>query len=497
MPFLSRPSLRQVLTWAAVAALVGVSGAIPAPALAQAQAVRWSAPVGAPQLGMDLGTILDRSVSSGRWGVIVVSLSRGDTLFNRNADSALLPASTMKVFTSAIALDFFGPYHQFETVVLSEGVLEEGVLKGDLILRGAGDPSFALSSGQDPLRLLAQRVAASGIRQVQGKIIGDGSAFDDRRVPDGWLSRYLHASYAVRVSALAYNEGIVQVTVRRVGARAEVSLRPAISGLPVSNTVTIREGSRSAAITVRQDPATGAFRIGGWIGATSPARGYSYVIENPELFAAAAFRAALAAEGVRVTGTVGAREALPTAERVAGLPSRPLADLIAAMNGTSNNHYAELIFRNTARGNGTIGSADTGNAHLRSFLADKVGTRSPEDVFAADGSGLSTLDRVTPRSLVNVLDYSARASWASAFTESLPIAGQTETLKGRMRGAPASGNLRAKTGSTAEVTSLGGYVTAANGEQLAFAFIYNGRDRTRARNAIDAMGSTLAAFTRF
>jgi D-alanyl-D-alanine carboxypeptidase/D-alanyl-D-alanine-endopeptidase (penicillin-binding protein 4) len=104
---------------------------------------------------------------------------------------------------------------------------------------------------------------------------------------------------------------------------------------------------------------------------------------------------------------------------------------------------------------------------------------------------------VTPRSLVSVLDYSARASWASVFTASLPVAGQTETLKGRMRGAPASGNLRAKTGTTAEVTSLGGYVTAANGEELAFAFMYNGRDRTRAREAIDAMGSTLAAFTRY
>jgi D-alanyl-D-alanine carboxypeptidase/D-alanyl-D-alanine-endopeptidase (penicillin-binding protein 4) len=495
MLFASRQFVRSVITWAATAALAGFLGA--PPAQAHAQQPNWSAPVGVPQLGLDLGSILDRSVSSGSWGVMVVSLSRGDTLFNRNADSALLPASTMKVFTSAIALDYLGPYHQFETEVLREGPIEAGVLLGDLVLRGAGDPSFALSIGQDPLRILAQKVAASGIRQVQGKVIGDGSAFEDRRVPEGWLSRYLHASYAARVSALSYNEGIVQVTVRRVGARAEVSLRPVISGLPISNTVTIREGSRSAAITVSQDSRTGAFRIGGWIGASSAPRGYTYVIENPELFAAAAFRAALAAEGVRVTGTVGAREALPTAERVAGLPSRPLADLITAMNGTSNNHYAELLFRNTARANGTIGSADTGNALLRSFLADKVGTASARDVFAADGSGLSTLDRVTPRSLVSVLDYSARAPWASVFTESLPIAGQTETLKSRMRGAPASGNLRAKTGSTAEVTSLGGYVTAANGEQLAFAFIYNGRDRTRARDAIDAMGSTLAAFTRF
>lgn len=496
-----RNPLRHGLTWVAAAVVVGA--VLAQPVVAQTarrpavQPVRWSAPVGASQLGTDLGSLLDRSVRSGRWGVMVVSLSRGDTLFNRNGDSALVPASTMKLFTSAIALDHLGPLHQFETEVLREAEVEaNGVLRGDLLLRGAGDPSLGGLNGQDPLRALARQVAASGIRRVQGAVVGDGSAFDGRRVPEGWLTRYLHASYAVRVSALSYNQGLARVTVRPAGTKAQVTLTPAISGLPVSNTVTVRAGSRGASITVRQDPATGAFRIGGWIGANSPARGYSYVVENPELFVAAAFRAALIAEGVRVSGTVGARQATADATRIAGLPSRPLSDLVSQMNGASNNHYAELLFRNAARSGGTVGSADTGNAMLRAFLADKVGTPYA-NVFAADGSGLSTLDRVTPRSLVGVLEYSSRAPWASVFTASLPVAGKTETLKSRMRGQPATGNLRAKTGTTAQVTSLGGYVTAANGEELAFAFIYNGTDRTRARDAIDAMGSTLAAFTRF
>lgn len=492
-----RSRMTNAVLRAALAALVAFSAVPGGVAPVNAQRLRWSAPVGAPQLSLELGSILDRSVRSGRWGVLVVSLSRGDTLFNRNADSALLPASTMKVFTSAIALDVLGPYHQFETDVLREGDVVDSVLKGDLVLRGAGDPSLARTSGQDPLRVLAQQVVQSGIKRIEGQIVGDGSAFDGRLIPDGWLTRYLHASYAARVSALSYNEGIVQVNVRRVGGKAEVSLVPPISGLPITNAVTIRRDSRGASITVRQDPKSGAFRIGGYIGASSPPRGYTYVIETPELFAAAAFRAALIAEGVHVVGAVDARKAQPDAARVAGIPSRPLADLISAMNSTSNNHYAELLFRNAARANGTVGSADTGNAMLRSFLADKVGTPDPQNVFAADGSGLSTLDRVTPRSLVSVLDYSARAPWSSVFTASLPVAGQTETLQTRMRGAPASGNLRAKTGTTSEVTSLGGYVTAANGEQLAFAFIYNGNDRARAREAIDAMGSTLAAFTRY
>jgi D-alanyl-D-alanine carboxypeptidase/D-alanyl-D-alanine-endopeptidase (penicillin-binding protein 4) len=456
----------------------------------------WSAPVGAPGLDSALGSLLDRSVRSGRWGVIVVSLSRGDTLFGRNADTALLPASTMKVFTSALALDYLGPLHQFETQVLHEADVDTaGVLDGDLILRGAGDPSLGAPFGADPMRLLARDVAAAGITKVTGAIVGDASAFDGRRIPDGWRTRYLGASYAARVSALSYNENVIRVSVRAVSGKAQVVLTPALSGLPISNAVTVRAGSKSASIAVRQDATTGAFRVSGWVGSKSPSRVYSYTIENPELFAAAAFRAALIAEGVKVVGTVAARQAMVGASRIAGLPSRSLADLVTQMNGESNNHFAELLFRNVAASTGSVGSADTGNSILRSFLTNKVGTSATE-MFAADGSGLSTLDRVTPRSLVGVLEYSSRAPWASVFQASLPVAGRTETLRSRMRGVPAQDRLRAKTGSTSEVTSLGGYVTTTNGEELAFAFIYNGSDLARAKQTIDAMGSTLASFAR-
>lgn len=490
-----RPLIRGTLTIAAAGlALVAPANAQQS-AKTKAHSTLWSAPIGGPALDTALTKLLSRA-NSGDWGVIVVSLSRGDTLFGRNPDVGLLPASTMKVFTSAMALDYLGPQHQFETQVLREGSVDsDGVLRGDLILRGAGDPSLGAPFGADPMRMLARDVASSGIKRVTGAIIGDGSAFDGRRIPDGWRSRYLGASYAARVSALSYNENLVHLTVRANAGKAEVSLWPTISGLPVSSSVTVRPGSRSASISVRQDATTGAFRITGWVGSASPTRGYSYTIENPELFAAAAFRAALLAEGVAVDGAVRERAVAPGAIRVAGLPSRTLADLITQMNGESNNHFAELLFRNVAASTGTIGSADTGNAILHSFLSEKV--RTPvSNIFVADGSGLSTLDRVTPRALVSVLEYSSKAPWASVFQSSLPVAGRTETLRGRMRGTPAQDRLRAKTGSTGEVTSLGGYVTTSAGEELAFAFIYNGSALARAKETIDAMGSTLASFSR-
>jgi D-alanyl-D-alanine carboxypeptidase/D-alanyl-D-alanine-endopeptidase (penicillin-binding protein 4) len=182
---------------------------------------------------------------------------------------------------------------------------------------------------------------------------------------------------------------------------------------------------------------------------------------------------------------------------VTTISSPPLAELAAIMNRESINHYAELIFRNVARESNPsgIGSATMANAMLRDFLMMRVGS-SPADVFAADGSGLSTLDRVTARSLVHLLSYAHRAPWSREFHESLPVAGREETLRLRMRQTPAQGNLHAKTGTTNEVVALSGYVSARDGEVLAFAFLYNGRDRWNARATIDAMGATLAGFAR-
>jgi D-alanyl-D-alanine carboxypeptidase/D-alanyl-D-alanine-endopeptidase (penicillin-binding protein 4) len=128
-------------------------------------------------------------------------------------------------------------------------------------------------------------------------------------------------------------------------------------------------------------------------------------------------------------------------------------------------------------------------------MSSRVGT-SPDAVFAADGSGLSTLDRVTPQSMVQLLGYSRNAPWGEVFAATLPVAGRTETLRGRMRNTPAEDNLHAKTGTTSEVISLGGYVRTQRGELLAFSFLYNGHELARAREAIDAMGATLAGSSR-
>jgi serine-type D-Ala-D-Ala carboxypeptidase/endopeptidase (penicillin-binding protein 4) len=467
----------------------------------RAASVAYLTPTSAAALDADIGSLLGRAARGGRWGVLVVSLSRGDTLFALNADSTLQPASNMKLFTSALALDQFGPEHQFRTEVLRAGGLgPDGTLAGDLVLRGDGDPSlsprFVEGGPNAPMDRLAELVANAGVKRVTGHLVADASAFDPQRIPEGWKHSYLTESYAAPVSALSLNENLVHVVVAatKPGMRAAVALEPA-TDLPVASTVrTVSgRGSRIAAYTTKN----GGIEVHGWIGSRTGERRYELVVSDPTAFAAGAFRRALQKRGISVDGATRFDAAPAGAVKITDLPSLPLGRMLSVMNRESINHFAELIFRDAARhgARDSVGSAENGNLLLQQFLLNKVGADSGA-VIATDGSGLSTLDRVTARSLVQLLSYSHRAPWSGAFHASLPVAGESELLARRMRSTPAQGNLHAKTGTTNSVISLGGYVTAQDGEMLAFAFIYNGWDRGTAKSTIDAMGATLASFVR-
>lgn len=434
---------------------------------------------------------------------MIVSLTRGDTLYSTNAGNLLLPASTMKLFTAALAFDTFGPDHQFTTTVLRDGsVGPDGTLNGNLVLRGGGDPGLSTryyrAPAEGPMASLARMVSASGIKRVSGDLIADASAFESKRVPDGWLSRYLESGYAARVSALSMNENLATVVIvpSPNGGTPSVSLDPPSSTVPVINNARTVAGSRTAKLTIRR-LADGRIDVRGTIGSKAGMKSYLVVIDDPAPWVAGMLRSALAAQGVTVSGQVKIGTASPSAVSVATLSSPPLTRLASAMNRESINHFAELLFRDVAytANPDRLGSAEYGNTVLQKFMSEKVGA-SANDVMASDGSGLSTLDRVTARSLVQLLAYSHRAPWTADFHASLPVAGESELLRHRMRYTPAQGNLHAKTGTTNDVIGLAGYVTARNGEVLAFAFLYNGRDRWNAKEAIDVSGATLASFAR-
>ncbi|MBC7897880.1 MAG: D-alanyl-D-alanine carboxypeptidase/D-alanyl-D-alanine-endopeptidase [Cytophagaceae bacterium] len=459
-------------------------------------------PFGVTALTQDLSTLFDARVKAGTWGVLITSVSRGDTLFGRNADQPLMPASTQKLFTTVLAFERLGVHHQITTDVLREGAVEaDGTLRGSLIVRGGGDPALAgrFLGGlpEAPMRALAQIVANAGIKRVSGDIVGDATAFESQRIPDGWLSRYLGASYAARVSALSLNSNLLHVAIAPTkGGKGAVTLRPGLSGYNVVNNTRVSGTSRSAKLVVSRR-SDGTIVASGWIGGRSQPRVYTVVVDDPASFATAAFKQALEDEGIEVVGKARLGTTPATALPVGALSSPPLYQLARVMNGESDNHFAELLLRDASRGReGTsVGSAKLGNEQLRMLLAERAGT-IPSAINMSDGSGLSSLNRVSPRALTELLMYANRAPWSREFHESLPIAGMSETLRSRMIRTPAQGNLHAKTGTTNDVIALGGYVTSRSGELLAFSMFYNGRERWSARETIDAVGATLAGFSR-
>src|SRR5204863_644147 len=401
-----------------------------------------------------------------------------------------------KMLTTAVALERLGPKYQFSTDVLYDGTIDsDGTLHGNVYLRGDGDPALSgryLQGGPGaPIKFLAQQLSARGIKHVSGDVIGDASAFDDQLVPEGWLTRYLQSGYAARVSALSLNENLVWVTISSSG----VKLEPSTTSIPLTNNVKVVPGT-GARLSVRRF-GDGSIVVSGTIGSKAGSRRYVYVVEDPARFATGALRASLIEAGIPVDGGVKLGTTPSDATKIASIQSPTLDRIISAMNRESINHFAELLLRSAARGpdRKVQGSVASGRELLRQFFATKVGADSAAlQVF--DGSGLSTLDRVTPRAMAQMLSYAHRADWGPWFHASLPVAGESELLRRRMKGSPAQGNLHAKTGTTNDVIGLGGYVTALDGEVIAFSCLYNGADRWTAKSMIDVMGETLASFAR-
>jgi len=463
-----------------------------------APATSWTSPRGAAELANDLGNMINNRVRGGDFGVMVVSLTRGDTLFAHNAGEMMQPASTMKLFSTAAALDRFGPEHRFSTDVLRDAAVgPDGVLSGNIYLRADGDPSMSSRFWKDanfPMNTLARSVATAGVKRIHGDLVYDASAFDDQLIPEGWKTKYLGAAYAARVSALSLNENVYWVVVKPEGGKAVVTLDPASTTMPFKSSVRLTGGS-GGRITAR--PRGDTIYITGAVGSSGGEKRYSLVMPDPALYTAGALRAALQGVGITVDGTIRAGKTPANAEKVASFLSVPLSDIISEMNRESINIVAELLFRDAARASAPGGqaSAEAGLANMRNFLATKVGARS-NAINVSDGSGLSTLDSLTPRTMIELLSYAHHGPWSSAFHGSLPVAGESELLRRRMRSTPAQGNLHAKTGTTDTVIGLGGYVTAKDGEIMAFSFIYNGHDRWNAKATMDAMGATLANFVR-
>ncbi len=446
------------------------------------------------------------------WGALVVSLTRGDTLLSYHADRRFLPASNAKLFTTAAALHYLGPGFRFLTVLFATGPVRDSTLYGDLVLYGTGDPTFGLDTAA--LAPFADSVVRAGIRRVRGDVVGDASFLGAELAGPGWSPDNLEQVFGAPPSALGAAENRIRISVEpgeRTGQRATFTMDPPNDYFTVTSTVTTGRQRARTRIQTRR-PTARQVVLSGTINPLRDEWTTFVVVRQPAVFAAGLLRSLLAARGVTVAGTTRsvtddapgrAHQLLARArgETSAPLPgaiaervSEDLGDLIAMINHRSHNLSAELVFRSVGRSAGGAGTFASGAKAVARFLQDEVGIPAAS-VTVTDGSGLSPLDEATPRSLVQLLAYESRAPEADVFLRSLPTAGPE--LEGRMEDTPAEGRLRAKTGTLRNASALAGYVSAANGEQLAFSIIVNDAWRIeQARRIQDEIGAKLAEFTR-
>lgn len=471
-------------------------------------------------LRFDLRQIVGRLNTGAQAAVLVVSLDRGDTLFALNPDVPLAPASNMKLYSTAAALYYLGPDFRYSTYVLGTGEVRDGVLEGDLVLYGTGDPSMSarmLGNSLAPLRALADTLLARGVREVRGDLIGDGSYFDDERLGRGWNPDNFGAWYSAPVGALSLAENVASVRVlpgSAPGTPARITTAPPTQGLAIVNRVTTVAGG---ATLIRFEYAPEGLVVSGRIARGHPGVARSLPIADPANYAAAAFRSVLEERGIRVHGGVrvvhdpqhspvtlfrGPAQAVasdaPHPRVLAIHLSPPLAELVAVTNQVSHNLFAEALLKTVGRVALGEGTFDAGARAVRYFLECEAALDSAA-LGIVDGSGLSPLNRVTARTTIRLLDVMTRSPHWEAFYASLPEAGQRrpQGLQ-RMHGTPAERNLRAKTGTIRHVSALSGYVRTASGERLAFSIIANRLPESTwaAKRIEDQIGARLAAFER-
>lgn len=382
-----------------------------------------------------------------------------------------MPGSNMKILTLAAAVEALGWDYQFETKLVTTAPLESGVLHGDLIVIGSGDPSISERSDERGiLASMAQQLRQAGVREIDGRIIGDDDALDDVSLGDGWAWDNLAYGYSAGVTALEYNEGSVDLVIRAGTAGGEpvgIQVRPDGSGLEVENHLVTVSETGEGMLTLERLPGSSQLVVRGQIPAKSPIFARTASVDNPTEFFVNAFRGALIAAGIQVTGDAIDIDNLPAkpdvgaARTLTARRSSPLAQVATAMMKVSQNQYAELLLK-------ALGGKQAERDRLRAFGI------SDDSYILADGSGLSRYDYVTEETIVRILQiFHERPAGVSAFPATLPIAGRDGTLARRLVGTPAEGKVLAKTGTNDNVRALSGYVETAGGETFVFSMIAN------------------------
>ncbi|MBY8944273.1 D-alanyl-D-alanine carboxypeptidase/D-alanyl-D-alanine-endopeptidase [Pseudomonas sp. SH10-3B] len=422
--------------------------------------------------------LADPALNGATVSVMVRDARSGSTLYQHNPRTRLIPASNLKLLTTAAAMDVLGPQYRFSTQLLSNGTQQGGRLAGNLYLRGLGDPTTQFADFQ----ALAAQLASQGVRQVQGDLVFDDTWFDAERLGVDWAQDDESTYYGAQISALTvspntdFDAGTLLVTAKApvaLGQPVNVVVSPSTDYVQLSNRAISGPGN-SYAIT--RQHGTNLLQLSGALAPGKQSRQWVSVWEPTQLVANL-FEQALAQQGIQVLGRRVIGGASPaTATVLAEHQSAPLQDLITPLLKLSNNNMSEALLKAMGRKRANAGTAAAGVAAVAAFM-QRQGL-DPATLSQVDGSGLSRRNLVSAQNLTDLLLAASKQPWFDAWYSALPIAGNADRMSGgslryRLRGTAAENNLHAKTGSMAGVSSLSGYITDAEGRRLVFSMISN------------------------
>lgn len=489
--------------------------ALAAPALLPAQAPRernvadsrayaTSAPA-RRDLAQRIDAVLARpALSRVTWGIEVRDPQTGAVLYARNAARPMVPASNLKLVVSAAAAHHLDADYRFRTSLHATGPVVDGVLQGDLVLLGRGDPMISkrfFDSRTAVFDSMADSLRARGIRRVAGGVIADESWWDREYVRPDWDPDDLLWWYAAPVSALSFNDNSLDVTLRpgaSAGAPARITVEPASGAYRLRNaTRTVRSGG-ARTIDLERGAGPGAVRAVGQIPLGSAADEENFAVDDAAHWTGTVFRETLERRGIDIARDEVRVVSDPAASPANGAAtlfhwrSPPLPQAVGPVLMNSQNLFAEALVKTLGREVRGQGSWDAGLAVEREFLTGVVGIDSADFVLR-DGSGLSDGNRVTPRALAQLLEYVRRTPRQAVVRQKLPVSGAAEGSL-RSRFLDLRGRVAAKTGYIGGVNSLSGYLTMRDGGELIFVIIGNGEaaqaDRIR---AIDDVVRAIAA----
>jgi len=468
----------------------------------------------------DLAARIDSAIDgnelgAARWGVSVISMSDGSTIYQRNADKLFTPASNMKIYTTGVALDLLGADYRWRTSVYSSSQPDaNGRVQGNLILYGRGAPDLVVNSKDEnrgSLTKLADDLYARGVRSVSGNVIGDESYFRGDPLGDGWLWTDVQWYFAAEASALSINGNEVDINFVPAGKASESVVRTtdAEDYVTVQNRMAAAKGDKHSTVGVHRGLSDNNIEVWGEFAPGSKGFGARLSVHQPALWAAKLFARALKTRGIQVNGQTLSRDSrVPESERfdptraveLAFTQSQPLSEIAKKTNKESINLYAELILRTLGRERGAISSPPQDGTRERGD--DEVGLDvvriwlgragiATDRLALHDGSGLSRLDLVTPNSSAQLLLALSRTAVAPVFKESLPIAGRDGTLGGRLK--TLADKVSAKTGSLTYDNSLSGYLTRPDGQTWVFSIMCNDQTgRSDSNRLVDEIVTLLA-----